>query len=60
MWHGVSVGNVTTYWVAETTALTDGTPTMSNPSITAAKLTAYVTGSYEIFEDSNLQCSSRA
>lgn len=55
VWHGVTVGNVTTYWVAENTALTDGTPTMGNPSITAGKLTAYVTGSYEIFEDSNLQ-----
>ncbi len=55
VWNGVSVGNVTTYWVAENTALTDGTPTMAKPTITAGKLTAYVTGSYEIFEDSNLQ-----
>ena len=55
VWNGVSVGGVTTYWVAENTALTDGTPTFSNPSVTAAKLTAYLTGSYEIFEDSNLQ-----
>lgn len=52
VWHGVGVGNVTTYWVAENTALTDGTPTFSSPSVTAAKLTAYVTGSYELFEDS--------
>ena len=55
VWHGVSVGNVATYWVAENSALTDGTPTMASPAITAGKLTAYVTGSYEIFEDSNLQ-----
>lgn len=55
VWHGVSVGNVTTYWVAENTALTDGTPTFAGPSVTAAKLTAYVTGSYEIFEDSTAQ-----
>ena len=53
VWHGVSVGNVTTYWVAENTALTDGSPTYASPAVTAAKLTAYVTGSYEIFEDSN-------
>lgn len=55
VWHGVSVGNVTTYWVAENTALTDGTPTFAQPTITASKLTAYVTGSYEVFEDSNYQ-----
>lgn len=55
VWHGVTVGNVTTYWVPENTALTDGSPTVGNPAITAGKLTAYVTGSYEIFEDSNLQ-----
>lgn len=55
VWHGVSVGNVTTAWTAEASALSDGSPTFSNPSITAAKLTAYVTGSYEIFEDSDLQ-----
>jgi len=54
VWHGVTAGAVTTYWVAENTALTDGTGTMGGPSVTAAKLTAYVTGSYEIFEDSNL------
>ncbi len=54
VWHGVSVGNVTTYWKAENSAVTDGTPTFAGPSITAAALTAYVTASYEIFEDSNL------
>lgn len=55
VWNGVSVSGVSTYWVAEGTALTDGTPAFSNPSVTAAKLTAYLTGSFEIFEDSNLQ-----
>lgn len=54
VWHGVSAGNVTTYWKAEGSAFTDGTPTFAGPSITAAALTAYVTASYEIFEDSNL------
>ena len=55
VWHGVSVGNVTTYWVAENTALTDGSPTFAQPTVTASKLTAYVTASYEVFEDSMLQ-----
>lgn len=54
VWHGVSVGNVTSYWVAEGSALTEGSPTFSNPSVDAAKLTAWLTGSFEIFEDSNL------
>lgn len=55
VWHGVSAGNVTSYWTAEAASMTEGSPTMANPSITAAKLTAYLVGSYEIFEDSNLQ-----
>jgi HK97 family phage major capsid protein len=55
VWHGVSVGNVTVYWKGEGSAFTDGTPTFAGPSVTASLLTAYVTGSYEIFEDSNLQ-----
>jgi HK97 family phage major capsid protein len=54
VWHGVSVGNVTAYWTAEAADFTDGSPVVSNPSVTAQKLTAYVPGSYEIFEDSNL------
>ena len=55
VWHGVGVGNVTTYWKAEGSAFTDGSPTFTGPSIAAAALTAYVTASYEIFEDSSLQ-----
>jgi len=55
VWHGVSVGNVTTYWHAEGAAMTEGSPTFSNPSVTAQMLTAYLTASYEIFEDSDLQ-----
>ena len=55
VWHGVSVGNVAVYRKAEAAAFTEGSPAFSNPSVTASNLTAYVTGSYEIFEDSNLQ-----
>lgn len=55
VWHGASVGNVTANWTAEAAALSDGSPTFAAPSVTAQKLTAYVTGSYEIFEDSDLQ-----
>src|SRR6185312_4851644 len=55
VWHGVSVGNITSAWTAEAGALSDDSPTFSNPSVTAAALTAYLTASYEIFEDSDLQ-----
>ena len=53
-WNGVTAGNVTTYWKAEGSAFTDGSPTMGGVQVDAAMLTAYVTGSYEIFQDSNL------
>ncbi len=53
-WHGVTVAGVTTYWKAEASAFTDGTPGTGGITIDAAMLTAYVTGSYEIFQDSNL------
>lgn len=55
VWHGVSAGNVAVYWTAEAAAMTEGSMTLGSPSVTAAKLTAYVVGSYEIFEDSDLQ-----
>ncbi len=55
VWHGVTVGNVTSYWTAEAAAVTDGNPTFVGPTVTAAKMTAYLPGSFEIFEDSALQ-----
>lgn len=55
VWHGVSVGNVTAYWTAEAAAMTEGSPTFAQPSVTAAKLTAYLQASFEVFEDSSLQ-----
>ena len=53
-WNGVTVGNVSTAWKSEGSAFTDGSPTMGGVQVDAAMLTAYVTGSYEIFGDSNL------
>ncbi len=55
VWHGVTVSNVTTAWTGEGSAFTDGSPTTGGVSVDAAKLTAYVTASFEIFQDSNLQ-----
>ena len=54
VWHGVTVSNATVYWKGEGSAFTDGSPTTGGPSVTAALLSAYVIGSYEIFEDSSL------
>lgn len=51
VWHGVSSGNVTTYWKGEGSAFTDGSPTIAGPTVTAAMLTAYVTASFELFQD---------
>lgn len=51
-WNGVTVGGVTTAWKSEGSAFTDGTPADGAVTIDAAMLTAYVTGSYEIFQDS--------
>lgn len=53
-WNGVTSGNVTTYWKGEGSAFTDGSPTFGGVQVDAAMLTAYVTGSYEIFGDTNL------
>ena len=49
-WNGV-----TTAWKAEGSAFTDGSPTTGGVTVDAAMLTAYVTASFEIFQDSNLQ-----
>ena len=54
-WNGVTVSNVTTAWKAEASAFTDGSPTTGGVTVDAAMLTAYVTASFEIFQDSNLQ-----
>jgi HK97 family phage major capsid protein len=54
-WNGVTVSNVTTAWKAEGSAFTDGSPTTGGVTVDAAMLTAYVTASFEIFQDSNLQ-----
>ncbi len=55
VWHGVTASNVTTAWKGEGSAFTDGSPTTGGIAITAAALTAYVTGSYELFQDSDMQ-----
>lgn len=53
-WNGISSAGVTAYWKAEGSAFTDGSPTLAQPSVTAYLGSAYVLGSYEVFEDTNL------
>lgn len=50
-WKGVSSAGATSYWTTEATAVTDGTPTLAQPTVTAKKLTTYVPYSFEIGGD---------
>jgi HK97 family phage major capsid protein len=51
-WEGVTSAGATAHWTGEATATTDSTPTYGAPTITAQKADAWITGSYEVFEDS--------
>ena len=51
-WEGVTSAGATAHWTAEATATSDSTPTYVAPTITPAKADAWITGSYEVFEDS--------
>ncbi len=53
-WNGISSAGVTAYWKGEGSAFTDGSPTLAQPSVTAHLGSAYVLGSYEVFEDTDL------
>lgn len=54
-WNGVTASNVTTAWKGEGSAFTEGSPTAGGVTVDAAMLTAYVVGSFEIFQDSSWQ-----
>jgi HK97 family phage major capsid protein len=51
-WEGVTSAGATAHWTAEAAATTDSTPTFGAPTITPQKADAWITGSYEVFEDS--------
>jgi len=53
-WTGASSAGTTGSWTSENAALTDSSPTFTALSVTPNKLTAWISGSYEIFEDSNI------
>jgi HK97 family phage major capsid protein len=51
-WEGVTSAGVSANWTAEASATTDSSPTFGAPSIDAKKADIWITGSYEVFEDS--------
>lgn len=51
-WEGVTSAGVTAQWTGEATATTDDSPSFGSPIIVAKKADAWLTGSYEVFEDS--------
>jgi len=53
-WKGLSSAGVTAEWKTEGGAAADATPTFAQPSVTAYLADAFIMGSYEILEDSNL------
>lgn len=53
VWNGVSSGAVTWGWTAEAAEVTDGTPTLAQPSIPVHKATGFVPISIEALEDAD-------
>lgn len=51
-WEGVTSAGVTAQWTGEAVATTDDSPTFTSPTIVAKKADAWLTGSYEVLEDS--------
>lgn len=54
-WQGLVSAGVTAEWKAEGAAAADASPTFTQPSITAYLADAFVLGSYEVLEDTNLE-----
>lgn len=53
-WQGLTSAGVSFSWVAENTALSDGSPTLGQPSITAHKAAAWISASFEVVQDTNI------
>lgn len=53
-WQGITSAGVTAEWKTEGSAAADASPTFGQPSITAFLADAYVLGSFEAFEDTNI------
>jgi HK97 family phage major capsid protein len=52
-WNGVASSGINAAWITETTAATDVTPSVTAITVTPLKAVAWVTGTYELLEDSN-------
>lgn len=53
-WHGVSSAGIQAEWKSEGAAAADASPTFGPLSVDVHMLSAYVSASYEIFQDSNI------
>jgi len=54
IWNGVTSAGVTAEWKTEGGQAADASPTLGTKAITAYQADAYVFGSYEVFEDTDL------
>lgn len=53
-WNGLTSAGATAEWKTEGAAAADGSPSFAQPSITAYLADAFILGSFEVFEDTNL------
>lgn len=53
-WHGITSAGTSAAWTAEAAAATEASPTFAQPTITPQKATAWLTGSLEVTEDTNI------
>jgi HK97 family phage major capsid protein len=54
VWHGLTSAGVTAEWKAEGSVAADASPSFGQPAITAQFADAFVAGSYEVFQDTNI------
>ena len=53
-WHGVTSAGITAEWKVEGAAASDASPTFGPLAVDVHTLSAYVSASYELFQDSNI------
>jgi hypothetical protein len=53
-WKGVTSAGVTAEWTAESSEMTDASPTVAQPTITPVRADCYIQASFEMIEDTNL------
>lgn len=53
-WHGITSAGVQATWTAEAAAATESNPAFDQPTIKPEKATAWLTGSLEVTEDTNI------